>query len=156
MNSPWCDIVGETDELAQRMKGLNMNQNHRKKSNGTATFNTRLSIDSIASSDFSISRYSRPSLEHCTSNSDLMAHLHGSSTPVPRSRMGRPPRTSLQSVASSTSLPQAIGSKLDASPFLPLQLDCEPSSFGGADFTLTYVVFSNDPMQASFNFHCFH
>mmetsp|Transcript_56026 Transcript_56026/g.135577 ORF Transcript_56026/g.135577 Transcript_56026/m.135577 type:complete len:1555 (+) Transcript_56026:355-5019(+) len=135
VHTQWDNAGGETDELALRMKDLNMNQNHRKKSTGTATNNTRLSIDSIAS-DFSISRNSRPSLEHCASNSDFMAHLHGTTTPIPRSRMGRPPRTSLQSVASSTCPPPPMNLKINTSPFLPMHLNCG-ASIGSADFTLT-------------------
>lgn len=134
-HSQWDYVAGETEELALRMKNLNMNQNQRKMSTGTATNNTRLSIDSIAS-DFSISRNSRQSLENCASNSDFIAHLHGTTTPIPRSRIGRPPRTSLQSVASSTCPPPTMSLKINTSPFLPMHLNCG-ASIGSAEYTLT-------------------
>lgn len=133
LNSLWnYGVLTPADDLAQRMQTLNMQEKPPRKSAGRAVTKSRLSIDSTGS-EFSITRNPRPSLEHRTSNSDLMAHLHGSSTPVPRSRAGRPPRASLQSVASSTCKP-VVGITLAASPFPSFR---GIASVGSVDFALT-------------------
>lgn len=100
--SSWCQKSKDkaTDELAQIMGKLDMNA----KVPAVKT-TTKHDEESFLSEHDSQSRPSRPrkSLEYHASSSDLNAHMHGS-TPVPPRFRGRPPRLSLQSVSSRSTL----------------------------------------------------
>jgi hypothetical protein len=80
----------------------------------------------------------RSSLEHHANASDLNAHLHGA-TPVPPRISGRPPRLSLQSMSSRTTISTNIDLQ---SPFVmnsalskPIHVNCAMPT--NNDFVLT-------------------
>lgn len=93
-------IYDRTDELTQGMSRLNVNSKPISKNIDTvgSFFYIDDGFDGHSGKDCS-----RPSLEHHANAADLNAHLHGA-TPVPPRLSGRPPRLSLQSMSSRTTI----------------------------------------------------
>jgi hypothetical protein len=107
---PCGDSIND-DDLLRGMEKMNMDDKPVIQKTDTPLIT--IAVDNDLDTE-STTKSSRPSLEHYSSSSDFMAHLHGT-TPVPRKFKGRPPRLSIQSVASAVSVSSA-GMSL-ASPF---------------------------------------
>mmetsp|Transcript_58141 Transcript_58141/g.65002 ORF Transcript_58141/g.65002 Transcript_58141/m.65002 type:complete len:1499 (-) Transcript_58141:1235-5731(-) len=133
-------VYDRTDELTQGMSRLNVNSKPISKNIETvgSSFYIDDGFDGHSGKDCS-----RPSLEHHVNAADLNAHLHGA-TPVPPRLSGRPPRLSLQSMSSRTTISTNIDSQ---SPFTmnstlskPIHVNCAPNS----DFVLTPLIGRQD------------